>query len=66
MRANSSISAPRSSKPRGKSRVLEEGILPEMAQRIHMVAQNIGEREREDDSRLQRFNDMRQRNKGVE
>jgi V/A-type H+-transporting ATPase subunit D len=49
-----------------KSRVLEERILPEMAQRIQMVAQNIGEREREDYFRLKRFKDMRQRNKGVE
>ncbi|MBU3937605.1 MAG: V-type ATP synthase subunit D [Proteobacteria bacterium] len=45
-----------------KSRVLEERILPEMASRIHMVSQYIGEREREDYFRLKRFKDMRHRN----
>lgn len=44
-----------------KSRVLEERILPEMAGRIHMVSQYIGEREREDYFRLKRFKDRRQR-----
>lgn len=49
-----------------KSRVLEERILPEMAGRIHLVSQYIGEREREDYFRLKRFKDRRQRDKNAE
>ncbi len=48
-----------------KSRVLEERILPQMAGRIHMVSQYIGEREREDYFRLKRFKDMRHKNKNA-
>ena len=48
-----------------KFRVLEERILPEMAGRIHMVSQYIGEREREDYFRLKRFKDRRQKNKNA-
>ncbi len=48
-----------------KFRVLEERILPEMAGRIHMVSQYIGEREREDYFRLKRFKDRRQRDKNA-
>lgn len=48
-----------------KFRVLEERILPEMAGRIHLVSQYIGEREREDFFRLKRFKDMRQKNRGA-
>lgn len=48
-----------------KFRVLEERILPEMADRIHLVSQYIGEREREDFFRLKRFKDMRQKNRGA-
>jgi len=38
-----------------KTRVLEERILPEIQQRIHLVSQYLNEREREDRYRLKRF-----------
>lgn len=41
-----------------KIRVLEERVLPELKQKIHLISQYIGERDRESYYRLKRFKDQ--------